>query len=239
MNKLKQLPLFIILFGFAIFTSCTVEPYEGPTSNSNPTNGGSQSTGDYWPMKVNNQWIYKQDGVNLEASKILSTEQINGATYYKYNNFLGTGSQGSGFSSETWSKKAGGDYYYRFAVTIPSQGGSPGISVSPNEILILKDYLAVGGTWEQNFTQITTITGFPPVNSAVNIQGKILEKDISITVNGINYTNVIKAEVVQNTQGEVNTNYYWFAKNIGLIKAQNIIQGSPSTETELVSSIIN
>jgi hypothetical protein len=45
-------------------------------------------------------------------------------------------------------------------------------------------------------------------------------------------------ELIQNTQGETLTNYYWFAKNIGLIKYVNIALGE-TYEHELVTYTVN
>ena len=141
-------------------------------------------------------------------------------------------------SNYWFGSKENGVYYYLVAVNIPSVDGSPEISVSPLEIIVLKDFLEVNETWTQNLTQTTTITGVPPITTAVNITGKVLERDATLEVGSTTFENVIKVEVIQNTQGQVNTNYYWFAKDIGVIKYQNIIQGT-NTTSELVSYTIN
>jgi hypothetical protein len=65
-----------------------------------------------------------------------------------------------------------------------------------------------------------------------------LEKDVAATVNGHDYTNVIKVELIQVTQGITNTNYYWFAKDIGLIRYENIYQELDDIH-ELDSYIVN
>jgi hypothetical protein len=241
MNKLRNISAFLLLFTAVFFTSCEIEPYEGPIPSSeeetSPTDG-QPSTGDYWPMKINNQWVLIQNGVAQEPMKIISTEQINGSTYYKYHNLFGTGTNGSTFSSDAWTRKSDGSYFYRFQANIPAQGTQPAISIAPLEIIVLKDNIPVNGTWTQNLTQVTTITGMGPISTTILIEGKILEKDIAITVNGHAYTNVIKSQVTQTTQGQVNVNEYWFAKNIGLIKALNTVQGATTT-TELESYILN
>ena len=163
---------------------------------------------------------------------------MNGNTYYVYDNLFGISTSGKEFSGLIATRKSNGVYYYRLEVNIPGQGGNPSISVSPLEIIVLKDYLEVNQTWTQNLTQVTTISGVPPVTTSVQITGKILERDASLTIGTTTYENVIKAEVVQNTQGQTNTNYYWFAKDIGVVKYQNIIQGTNLT-SELASYSLN
>ncbi len=62
---------------------------------------------------------------------------------------------------------------------------------------------------------------------------KIMEKDIQVTVNGQVYNEVIKVELTRTTIIS-SVNYYWFAKNIGIIKFQD------DTNTyEIVSQSLN
>lgn len=238
MNKLRNISAFLLLFSAVFFTSCEIEPYDGVLPNSeNPTDNG-QSTGDYWPMALNNQWVLKRNGFLQAPMKIISTEQIEGKTHYKYENFMGTSTAGSTFTADAWTRKSNGDYFYRFQASIPAQGGQPATSVAPLEIILLKDYLAVDGTWTQNLTQVTTITGMAPISTPILIEGKIIAKGISLTVNGDTYQNVINAEVKQTTQGQVNVNQYWFAKDVGVIKVLNTLQGA-TTNSELDSYILH
>lgn len=243
MNKNKFLSTCLILFTSLIFTSCStdVEPLD-PAVVVEPPGGGNnndgETTGDYWPMAVNNQWAFAANGTNEAPMKIVSTEQINGTTYYKYENFLGTSIAGTGFEATVWTRKSGGTYYARQQASSNGGEGVPSITVEPFEIIILKDHLAVNGTWEQSINQTTIISGFPPMVTVVNIQGKVLEKDVALTVNGEEFPNVIKVQVIQNTQGVTNTNYYWFAEDVGIIKYQNIYQAFVTTH-EIVSYTIN
>lgn len=233
MKTIKILPIFLLFLSTVTFVSCdsSIEPVD-PALNVPPENGGGTTTGDYWPMAVNNSWSYIPEAINPEPQtmKIIATESINNSTYFKYDTFIGLTEEGQGFVGTVWTKKENGNYYVRQEASIPAVPGMPSITISPMEIIILKDFLPVDGTWTQNFTQTTTIEGFPPIQTAVGITGKILEKDVTVTVNNVSYENVIKAEVIQNTQGQTITNYYWFAKNIGLIanfsyaEAQNYAQ---------------
>jgi hypothetical protein len=246
MKNFKPLAYIFILCTL-LTTSCSEEfepidpaiqiPVGGDDNGGNDDEGGV-STGDYWPMAINNQWVFSQNGINQQPMNITGITQVSGNSYYVYDNLFGVSTSGQQFSGLIATRKSNGVYYYRVEINIPGEGGNPSISVSPLEIIVLKDFLEVNQTWTQNLNQVTTITGVPPVTTQVQITGKILERDASLLVGTTTYENVIKAEVVQNTQGQVNTNYYWFAKDIGVIKYQNVIQGT-NTTSELASYTLN
>lgn len=244
MKKLNTFLLLLIAVSIPFFTSCTtdVEPLDpaliGDNSGENPGPNPGPPSGDYWPMAINNTWNYQNNGTNEPPMKITSAPQIGGKTYYKYTNFIGTSTvQQLAFNGNVWSRKENNTYFIRQDATIPAQNGNPAITISPTEVQILKDNLAVNETWTHTFTQTTTI-GTIPVPTEVIITGKILEKDISVTINGQTFTQVIKAQVTQNTQGISQSNLYWFAKNIGLIKFQNDFSGT-GTNYEIVSYNLN
>jgi len=240
MKKIKFLSVCFVLITSSIFTSCStdVEPLDPAVVVDPGENGGGESTGDYWPMAINNSWTFNANGEGEPPMKIVSSEQINGNTYYKYENFLGASTAGTGFEATVWTRKSNGNYYARQGASSAGGEGVPSITVEPFEIIVLKDFLAVNETWQQTVNQTTIVQGFPPMVTPVNIQGKILEKDVTLTVNGEEFQDVIKAEVIQNTQGVTNTNYYWFAKDVGIIKYQNIYQTFNTTH-EIVSYTIN
>jgi hypothetical protein len=143
---------------------------------------------------------------------------------------------GTGFSATAWTRKANGSYYYKvntasttFTVTIP-------------ELIIFKDNLNVNQTWNESVTQITNVSGMN-IESQVTTVGKILEKNISLTINGTVYNNVIKSELikttaVQGSSNQVDKNTYWFASGVGPIKIINEINGTTITQ-ELNSKVIN
>lgn len=187
---------------------------------------------DYWPFALNNKWAFKKNGILQSAMKIISLDPIAGNNYFTFENFFANPNIGAGVVATVRGRKVGTDYYYRYQT-------SGSIIIEPLEVIILKSALAVNETWIQNVTQIATIPGLPnPVSSQVTFTGKIIEKGISIDVNGVNYTNVIKSELIQNSGGIINTNTYWFAKGIGPIKIINVT-GSDTTTQELDSYMLN
>jgi hypothetical protein len=243
MKTIKLLPVLLLFFSAVAFLSCdsSIEPVD-PALNVPPENPGGGTTGDYWPMAVNNSWTFVPEAINPEPQmmKIIATESINSSTYYKYDTFIGLSTEGQAFVGTVWTKKENGTYYVRQEASIPAVPGMPSITISPLEIIILKDFLPVNGTWTQNFTQTTTIEGLPPIQTAVSITGKILEKDVTVTVNDVSYENVIKVEVIQNTQGQTITNYYSFAKNIGLIANYSYaVEQNYAQSFELISYDVN
>lgn len=246
MNKLKNISTFLLLLTTVFFTSCEIEPYEGPmpTSQNNPFpndgGDGQQSAGDYWPAAINNQWVYSVNGVNQAPLKMVSYDNVGGTNYFTFNS-----QSGGGATQVTRLRKLNGDYYIKSEdVVIAPQGGMPGSTSNGTERILLKDYLNVGGSWTHNYVQTTTYTdpSFPVISMNFNIVSTILEKNSTLTVNGQNFTNVIKVSVVQtvtnNGQTSVATSYYWYAKNVGPIKILTDYNGTTSTQ-DIASYILN
>lgn len=194
-------------------------------------------SGDYWPMAINNSWTHKKDGVIQAPMKIISSETISGNLLYKYDSFFGPLNSGGTTQASIWTRKTDNVYYYRVSTTGTNQVGA--FSIAPYEVILLKSDLNVNETWTQNITQVTTYSGFPPINTNIVFNGKILEKNINLTVNGIAYTNVIKSELRQNFEGGMTINTYWFASGVGPIKVVNDLGSGNTITHELHSKVIN
>ena len=233
---------FITVFFFAsvLLTSCEIEPVD---SSSLPENGGGTSTGDYWPTAINNQWVFKMDGVLQSPMKMISINTISSNTYYTFNEIAATGI-GSTISGVQRLRKLNGDYYIKMeSLSSPAQGPIPGFTMTGYETIILKDYMPVGGTWTDKYSQTTTYTdpNFPVISLDFDIVATVMEKNSSITVAGRNYTDVIKIKYIQKVtmvgQTTVVTSYYWYSKNVGPIKMTSEI-GGQTTVQELDSYIV-
>lgn len=239
MKKTNRILFLFLTTIVTVFSSCTVdvEPIDPTVLDENPIiNPGenpANPSGDYWPMAINNQWTYKKNGTIDSPLKIIATEEFDGKTYYKYSKFLGTTLvDEANFSGDVWTRKENNTYYIRESAFFQGQNTSPSITVLPNDVIVLKDNLAVNQTWTQSYTQ-TLLFGTLTVPSEVTVVGKIMEKDIQVTVNGQVYNEVIKVELTRTTIIS-SVNYYWFAKNIGIIKFQD------ETNTyEIVSQSLN
>ncbi|WP_268846791.1 hypothetical protein [Flavobacterium aestivum] len=212
------------------FTACSND-----SSDDAPV--AENSTGDYWPTTVDNNWVYAQNGEET-SMKIIGIDEINGAKYYKFNQMAAFGSSIAGQAS-VWIKKNKGDYYIKIGDINIDVNGMKG-KITGYEFILFKDYLEANQTWTGSYSTTTSynIANFPSIVTNVNCTGKILEKNLTLTINGITYKDVIKFSLVQNPSisgqatSEIVTNY-WIAKNVGLIKIDNA--GSIS---ELKSSVI-
>lgn len=256
--------LVIVLITAIGFVSCDTEPVDpvlndnnnnGENPGNNPgTNPGTEpgtSDGDYWPYAINNQWVFEQDGEANQPMKITSTESVNNKTYYKIDHFFENEGTGDGFTGNATMllRKEGGSYSVRVSVEIPSEEGMS-ITVSPFEYIFLKDNLEVGQTWTDTAEQVTSyeIEGspipMPDVVMNLTFEGKILAKDVTVTVNGVTYNDVIKISfkqtaVIEGMGTETVTNSeIWFAKNIGPVKSV-ANAGTDTFTQELQSYILN
>jgi len=165
---MKSKNLFFLLVA-AVIASCGKD-------NTNPSNPTTES---YINTNAGSSWTYHSvDSSNATPQSvdyvITSTSDdttVNGKEYHVYRYSYG----GSQYLNLT------GNDYYQFD-TIP---GGVGANV---ERLYLKDNAAVGTTWSQNFTlNIPDI----PIPVSMTVSNNIVEKGISRTVNGMNYSNVI------------------------------------------------
>jgi hypothetical protein len=85
-----------------------------------------------------------------------------------------------------------------------SVGGKYGFGLKP--IIILKANEPVGATWSQ-----TASTG-------PTVEFTIIAKGMSLPINGTTYTDIIKVKFAIAGSGSTYTAYYYFAKNIGIVK---------------------
>ncbi|MBL7887025.1 MAG: hypothetical protein JNJ52_09770 [Flavobacterium sp.] len=258
MKKIKLFASVLFLISTFSLVSCDNEPIDSAIDLDNFTNddgsgngnGNGTSTGDYWPTALNNQWVYKRDGALQSPSKIISINAINGNTYYTFDSFISQ-SIGGGTASAaptTRVRKSSGDYYYKLDdFNFNLGGGMTGVQTGC-EFIILKDYLNVGQTWNGTYNQTTSYNNplIPSITQTVTYEGTILEKDISITVNGETFPHVIKMELVQDYDYPASSglpditvsNDYWFAKDVGLVKAINTTSQGTSL-IEIDSYILN
>lgn len=242
MKKINNLFAFIVLIATFSITSCSeVEPLDpvlsgqvnsgnGNGSGSGNTGGGNSggsSSGDYWPTAINNEWSYDNNST-VSLMKIVSTETVNGQLYYKFNPQSGSGTSSSGSATSSLNKNSGVYNLKTDDVTI-NAGGLTGTQTG-YEFIILKDNIPVNGTWNGTYSQTTTYLGIPPITVNTTYNAIILEKGVSETVNGELFNNVIKVKIDQTAvfagapSATVSTEY-WFAKDVGIIKAVTSTSG--------------
>lgn len=257
MNKQKIATSFILILSFFLVVSCTNEPVDPTLSaqlaaaNASSSNGGNGSggggilSGDYFPAALNNQWTYTQNGASQSPTKMISIDNINGFTYYTFSQSTGTSSNATGTATQRL-RKSNGDYFLKTEENTFTSNGITGTQTG-FEVLLLKDYLPVGGTWTGSYTQTTTYNNplLPSTTGTTNYTGTILEIGSSITVGSASYDSVIKIKIHQSTAisglaSTVDTDY-WFAKNVGLVKSITYAADgtTPQYTTLLTSYILN
>ncbi|MFV8345561.1 hypothetical protein [Flavobacterium sp. ZB4P13] len=229
MKKITLLA-FALLFSSLLITSCSSDD-----SISDDSNG--VSSGDYWPLAINNQWIYNENGSVISPVKITGTDNFGGTAYYRV-------STDNAYNLQTWAVKKGATYFLKTGDLNLTENGIT-IKMSSYELPMLKDNLAVNEQWNGSVTSkvsVTDASNFSSFDTTIKYLGVILEKDASITVNNKVYASVIKMSFRQevNFQGQttITESVYWYAKGVGPVKSINTINGS-TVESTLVSYIIN
>lgn len=267
MKAYKYTSILIFAVFSITFTACENEPIDSGFfsedgaliidaggDNGTGTSGGN-STGDYWPLAVNNAWSYNHyiDGVAQEnyTMDIISNEIYQGESSYKFGQYLPsvTGSDGTelgDFQIDNYVRKNGGDYIVTVADLNASYlDGLFNLTQTGYSLLILKDYVAVGTTWTQNAQTVTTFVSndplfpdLPSITNNISNSLEIVEKGISVSVNGTTYSDVIKVKLLQETvapaapdQTTSSLLYYYFAKDVGLVKTE----GSSSDNADNVT----
>jgi hypothetical protein len=229
MKKTTLMALFALLFSSLLITSCSSDD----SSSDVPKEVSSES---YWPLAINNQWIYNENGVPSTV-KITGTDKFDGTSYYKI-------TEPNEYNLQIWVTKKDNTYFLRTGALDITESGI-NIKMSSYELPVFKDNLAINGQWNGTVkVNVNYKSGSQSASSVMDIKylGVILEKDASVTINDKVYPNVIKMsfrqEVVIEGQTTITESLYWYAKGIGPIKSINTINGN-TVESILVSYIIN
>lgn len=179
----------------------------------------ASAASDYFPMTLNSNWTYNYaptntiDGDTLKIAVFNKTTTINSKTY-RY--FVASSEDTALYA------KNGNDYYeagyfdfYPHVYVLDSVGAI--------EYIFLKDNVPATTTWETPET-VAKATGELGVAKA---KFTIVQKDISYTVLGKTYTNVIgvKRELLFKKNGDANFSLlidgtYYYAKGVGVIDIQ-------------------
>jgi hypothetical protein len=244
MKKIKSTALLVVLFATFSITSCTKD-------NPNSDNSYGTSTGDYYPMALDNQWTMSQNATEMAPTKIIGTDNFGGTTYYKLSNALSGADLGStmGFDMQTWIAKKGAAYFSKIGDMTITQDDVT-VKMNGYEIQILKDNLAVGESWNQTLPiKITVSAGgqSQSLEMPTKYTGTILEKNVQVTLNGVSYPDVIKVNMKQEmtiqdpTSVESETIVIdeedWYANGVGPIKRITTSNGK-TLEAILVNYVV-
>lgn len=141
---------------------------------------------DYFPRSVNSNWSYEADDDpddSILVKVIPQTKVVSGNTF---NIFMGTNDATAGFDTSGYYRKAGGSYN-RF-VNLANYFGLDNNQWV--EFTFIKDDQAAGHTWT-TATYTNTTQGFPV---QIRIKFTILQKDVTVSVDGTPYANTIVVE---------------------------------------------
>lgn len=177
------------------------------------------STGDYFPLAVNNSWKYLTVSQSLlNEIKITGTTQSGGTTYYDYTD----DSEGGTPIPHSFAKN-GATYFLKSGDTSVIESGIT-ITIKSYQIPILKDDFAINTSWAGSVSPKVTYSGNGQSGTLpfkVDYTGVNYFKG-AVTLNNITYPNVIKTRINlsinANNQITNASEEYWYAENIGVIK---------------------
>lgn len=226
--KKNNFKLFVVLFVATLtLSSCS------RSDDSGDSNG--ITTGNYFPMAVNNKWEYTNGSTTTEVH-LIGTTTFGGATYYEM-----TDTQ-SPFNNQNWVTKKGASYYGKTGSVTQVQSGTS-ITIQPYEMKILKDDLAIGEIWSGTANPKVNYSGSAGTgsfNAHITYTGTITARDVSEIIGGVTYNNIIKVVLtaVINANGQVNniTGEYWYAKDIGEIYEHETSTADGSNVTRYLTS---
>jgi hypothetical protein len=218
--------LAVLFVSTLSLSSCSSDSDSGDTDGT--------TTGNYFPLAVNNRWDYTNGSTATQAT-IIGTTNFGGTTYYEMEDTSST------IDAQLWTTKKGASYYQKSGASTQTQG-SIVVVTEPIELKILRDDLAVGGTWHGTAKPKVTYTGSSSGSFRANITytGTVIAKDATETLGSVTYNNIIKVvlEAAVNSNGQMNyiNTEYWFAKDIGLIKEVEFSTVDNITKTRYLTS---
>ena len=232
MKKTTQFISVILLFTSLFFTSC---------SNDDDKTDFGVSTGDFLPLKTNNEWTYIIESQSLtNLIKIIGTDTFGGTTYYEFTD----NSETYPYIIEHWFGKKGATYLMKTGDTTVNESGV-NITIKSYELPILKDDYEINKTWTGRVTPKVTYSGNGQSGSLpfkVDYTGRNFYKG-EVTLNDVVYPNVIKTRlsVIINANEQVTTGIeeYWFAENIGIIKTVTYNSDGSITEKDIYNYQLN
>jgi hypothetical protein len=227
------------LFAALLIALCSCQkeiniPLTPATPGTGSGTGGGGGTGvpasiNYQPTTKNSFWKYQTTGQLTYDALMTSTGVKKTITNIEFIAFTGETSTSPGVKSETNYGMKGRDYY------VASKGVSPNTGAAFDiNIRYLNDTAAVGYKWEHAAGQGNGFTARTP--------GEIIERNITMTVAGKQYKEVIHTRVELQydipLMGTITFAVYDFynANNIGSIKVvttTSAIAGSSAYVTEL------
>ncbi|SFP82591.1 hypothetical protein SAMN05444277_102139 [Parafilimonas terrae] len=219
-----------LLAASILIAGCSKEINTKPVvAADNEISNATATTDTYLPLTAGTIWSYTNTtGGVADQSKLTVLNRkktFNGKSYTAVN---------------TYKDKKNDTIYYNqtshkyYIYTKEDTGDADALDL---EILFLDDNLAVGKTWQQKAGSANGIK--------LKCYGKILQKDITLKVNGKTYNNVIHSYVeirkpITFFYIVVYKQDYYVAKGVGVIKnvSKQVLPAGPATNTDINSFTI-
>lgn len=210
MKKIQFIKYSLIaIFGLSIFSCSSDEP---------KTEDYGTSTGNYFPLAVNNKWFYQNNGKETEVS-VFGISDFNNVKYYQIID------NDDNLQIRNWIVKKGASYYQKVGETLVSQSGGIKIEIGEYEIKLFKDDLPSDETWSGSSSiKVNVYDGGTPkiLPASLTYTGTILKRDGTEKLGSVTYKDIIKMKmnIVLKINSQITNinSEYWFAKDIGLIK---------------------
>jgi len=227
MRKLTYLNALL----FILITGCTKEVTTDLATSINSNNESNAIAADtYLPLRKGKNWEYNNEtgAKAIDESKLTVvdfTKNFNGKTY-KAVKIEKDKRPDTVYYNQT------GHSYYLF-----TNESTDDANTMKLEVLFLKDNVSNGTTWSENAGSAN--------GTALNCYGKIVEKNMSIKVEGKTYDNVIHSYVELRKKVlffyiTVAKQDYYVAKNIGIIKniSTQLLPDKSTTTTTITDYLI-
>ena len=211
--RIRFFALLTLLFSLFI-VSCQKEydpfdPSQQPATGDSTSNGSdTSSAGTYFPLTTGTWWKYKDSLTSVETTTTLAspTRMINGILYKAFVTV-------SDIQNDTeWVAAPRPNYY------LSAQGVSPSGSVYDLTFNYLNDTASVGYSWRYNAGSGNDFTAY--------VTTTIVAKNLTITVAGKTYTNVIQTRLdlaydIFGTVSDYGNYNYFTAKGVGIVKIRS------------------
>ena len=201
-----------------------------PTSVNSNNESNATVADTYLPLKKGTYWKYNNetDTKAIDESKLTAldfTKNFNGKTY------RGVQIEKNKRPDTVYYNQTGQNYY------LFTNESTDDANTMKLEILFLKDNAAKGTTWSES-------AGYAN-GTALNCYGKIIDKNVTIKVEGKTYDNVIHSYVELRKKVlffyiTVAKQDYYVAKNIGIIKniSTQLLPDKSTTTTTITDYLI-
>lgn len=207
---------YLILTLVAVFASCNSS--DDVTANSD-NNGNENPTpipinASYWPYVLGNKWNYinVDDSEDTLVTDLYRTIIYEGKTYFQFKPLNAS----EDFELTDGTREDNGVFY-----ELHGASSQMGVNVAAGTIKSIDTNANVGEEW----TDILSLTVSGAASGTIQHinKGKIIEKVASITINGQNYQDVLKTELIKIINNSITgyniiiKNEDWLAKGIGPI----------------------